>query len=301
MHWQAFFTFRDYANSQLWINRPVAFKRDTRDVDFDLTENPYITWKKMEEMVRKGKARNIGVSKWVHSIIGLYAGWHHRLPSFNIRRLKNLTANPLEIKPAINQVELSYWNPQPELLKVRSGSYQCEILVYFTSVVEGEWYPPWSVLSSWKCREGQGEPSDPGGEIKAIRVCSQPRSAFIQVKEIGKELGLTPAQVYISWHIQRGVSYRPHLAWAILTILLQTIVLPKSVTPSRIEENYQGLSTCQLGIGEVGSADTLWTVSILPADAVEKLERVANSHKPSRSVDPKWGVDIWNWTTARTV
>ena len=38
--------------------------------------------------------------------------------SFNIRRIQNLTANPLKIKPAVNQVELNYWNPQPELLKV---------------------------------------------------------------------------------------------------------------------------------------------------------------------------------------
>ena len=28
--------------------------------------------------------------------------------------------NPLKYKPAVNQVELSFWNPQPELLKVWS-------------------------------------------------------------------------------------------------------------------------------------------------------------------------------------
>jgi len=42
----------------------VAFKNG-HEVDFDLTENPYPTWKKLEEMVKKGKARNIGVSKFV--------------------------------------------------------------------------------------------------------------------------------------------------------------------------------------------------------------------------------------------
>ena len=31
-------------------------------------------------------------------------------------RIKNLTANPLKYKPAVNQVELNFWNPQPELL-----------------------------------------------------------------------------------------------------------------------------------------------------------------------------------------
>lgn len=33
-------------------------------------------------------------------------------------RIQNLTANPLKIQPAVNQVELNFWNPQPELLKV---------------------------------------------------------------------------------------------------------------------------------------------------------------------------------------
>jgi len=32
--------------------------------------------------------------------------------------MEELLAKPLKIKPAVNQVELSYWNPQPELLKV---------------------------------------------------------------------------------------------------------------------------------------------------------------------------------------
>jgi hypothetical protein len=44
---------------------------------------------------------------------------HFPLGSFSIRRLQNLTANPLEILPCINQVELNYWNPQPDLVKVR--------------------------------------------------------------------------------------------------------------------------------------------------------------------------------------
>jgi hypothetical protein len=48
--------------------RPVAFKEPGPNgeirVDYELTENPLPTWKKLEEMVAKGKVRNIGVSKY---------------------------------------------------------------------------------------------------------------------------------------------------------------------------------------------------------------------------------------------
>ena len=49
--------------------RPIAFNRQQSDkeqrivVDEALTANPYPTWKKLEELVDKGKIRNIGVSK----------------------------------------------------------------------------------------------------------------------------------------------------------------------------------------------------------------------------------------------
>lgn len=42
------------------------------------------------------------------------------------------------------------------------------------------------------------------------------------VVEVAKELGKTPAQVLIQWAVQRG-----------------TVVLPKSVTASRISENFE--------------------------------------------------------------
>ena len=47
-----------------FTSRPVAFKAGTNnEIDYDLTENPYPTWQKLEEMVEKGKVRNIGISK----------------------------------------------------------------------------------------------------------------------------------------------------------------------------------------------------------------------------------------------
>ncbi|KDR82531.1 hypothetical protein GALMADRAFT_237878 [Galerina marginata CBS 339.88] len=197
----------DYLDLYL-IHWPVAFKKGgNNDVDFELTENPYPTWQKLEEMVEKGKVRNIGIS------------------NFNIRRIQNLTANPLKVKPAVNQVELSYWNPQPELLQ-------------------------WSKENGLLL-----EAYSPLGSAEKVKESLD----VAEAKEIAKDLGITPAQLYISWHVQRG-----------------TIVLPKSVNSARIEENFG--------------------VVALPDSAIQRLEIAATSHKPLRTVDPSknWGVDIWN-------
>ncbi|KAF9561770.1 Aldo/keto reductase [Agrocybe pediades] len=196
----------DYLDLYL-MHWPIAFVKGGKknEVDFELSENPYATWQKLEEMVEKGKVRNIGVS------------------NFNVRRLKNLTANPLKIKPAVNQVELSYWIPQPDLLQ---WSKDNGILL--------EAYSP--LGSQDKVKESLQVP---------------------EVVSIAKDLGLTPAQVLISWHVQRG-----------------TVVLPKSVHPNRIVENFG--------------------VKAIPHDAFERLEKAAASHPPSRSVNPNWGVDVWN-------
>ncbi|KAG5726412.1 hypothetical protein E4T56_gene9919, partial [Termitomyces sp. T112] len=184
----------DYLDLYL-IHWPVAQNADS-SVNEELTANPYPTWQKLEEMVEKGKVRNIGIS------------------NFNIRRIQNLTGNPLKIKPAINQVELSFWNPQPELVKwAKENSLLLEA------------YSP--LGSTGRAKDSLAVP---------------------EVMEISAELGITPAQVLISWQVQRG-----------------NIVLPKSVTPSRIIENLQ--------------------ITKLPPALVEKLEKAAAAHKPERSVD----------------
>ncbi|RDX48821.1 hypothetical protein OH76DRAFT_1351665 [Lentinus brumalis] len=187
----------DYLDLYL-IHFPIAVKKGTVDqVDEDLTANPYPTWKKLEELVDKGKIRNIGVS------------------NFNIPRLRNLTANSLKYKPAVNQVELSYWNPQPDLLK--------------WSKDHGLLLEAYSPLGS-------------GTLVK--ETLNVP-----EIQQIARALSITPAQVIISWHVQRG-----------------TVVLPKSVNPSRIEENYH--------------------IFKLPKDLVEKLEKAAAAHPPRRVVNP---------------
>lgn len=56
---------------------------------------------------------------------------------------------------------------------------------------------------------------------------------------IAAELGRTPAQVIIRWHLQKGL-----------------IVFPKSVTPARIEENFQVLDF-ELSADQITSIDAL--------------------------------------------
>lgn len=46
------------------IHWPVAQNKDG-SVDYDLTENPARTWWTLESLVRRGKIRNLGVSKYV--------------------------------------------------------------------------------------------------------------------------------------------------------------------------------------------------------------------------------------------
>ncbi|KAI0671193.1 NADP-dependent oxidoreductase domain-containing protein [Trametes maxima] len=140
------------------IHWPIAFKKDSDNVlDEELTANPYPTWKKLEELVDKGKIRNIGVS------------------NFNIPRLRNLTANSLKYTPAVNQVELNYWNPQPELLK---WAKEHDLLLQAYSPL--------------------------GGTNQVKQTLQLP-----EVQETAKALGITPAQAIISWHIQRGTNVLP--------------------------------------------------------------------------------------------
>ncbi|OBZ71616.1 putative oxidoreductase C26F1.07 [Grifola frondosa] len=171
------------------IHWPIAFKKDSMVFDEALTADPYPTWQKLEEMVEKGKVRNIGVS------------------NFNIKRLENLTANPLKYQPAVNQVELNYWNPQPELL---------------------QWAKEHGMLL---------EAYSPLGNNKKVKETL----ALPEVHGIAKNL---------------------------------TVVLPKSVTPSRVMENFQ--------------------ISKLPAELFDKLENAATAHPPQRVVNPSktWGLDF---------
>ncbi|KAG2114319.1 NADP-dependent oxidoreductase domain-containing protein, partial [Suillus discolor] len=129
--------------------------------------------------------------------------------------LQDLIVNILKYQPAVNQVELNFWNPQPEMLQwLKENGLVLEVY-------------------------------SPLGNDKQVG-----KSLF--VKDIACKLGIIPAQVIISWSVQRGM-----------------IILPKSMTPARIAENLAVFELPQEGFG--GS------------------ETAAASHPPQRVVNTSAG------------
>ncbi|PRP89458.1 NADPH-dependent D-xylose reductase [Planoprotostelium fungivorum] len=75
------------------------------------------------------------------------------------------------------------------------------------------------------------------------------------ITDIAKKTGKSVAQVLVSWAVQRG-----------------TVVIPKSVTASRIEENFQD-----------------FVLEKADFEAINELSK--NKHQ--RLISPKWGVDVF--------
>jgi len=121
-------------------------------------------WKVMEEIYASGRVRAIGVS------------------NFHTNHMRNLF-DATEIRPAVNQIEVSPFLTQDEL---RAFDAEHEIVT-----------EAWSPIARGKVAD------DP------------------VIGRIAERLGRSPAQVTLRWHIQRG-----------------DVVFPKSVTRSRIEENF---------------------------------------------------------------
>ena len=121
-------------------------------------------WKAMEEIYASGRVKAIGVS------------------NFHPNHLRNVFAGA-EVRPAVNQIEVSPFLTQDEL-RAFDAEHQ---------IITEAWSP-----------------------IARGKVADDP-----VIGRIAGRLGRSPAQVTLRWHVQRG-----------------DVVFPKSVTRSRIEENF---------------------------------------------------------------
>ncbi|KAI9217531.1 NADP-dependent oxidoreductase domain-containing protein [Blastocladiella britannica] len=142
--------------------------------------------------------------------------------NFNAATLRYLVANSTTV-PAVNQVELHPLLPQPSLLETAR-----ELGIHLTA------YSPLGSTQAAVLRE------------------------HAVVKRIAERHNAAPAQVLVSWAVQRGTS-----------------VIPKSTNPDRIKANATGVP--------------------LTAEDVRDLDAIGAT-EPKRTCDPKafWGIDIFN-------
>ncbi|KAI9482707.1 MAG: NADP-dependent oxidoreductase domain-containing protein [Benjaminiella poitrasii] len=190
-----------------------------------------VAFKPSKYNIPKDENGNIAIDHSVH-FVDTYASMEKLIQSgkvraigvsnFSIRNLEHLL-NHCKIPPAVNQVEIHPYLPQSDLIK-----YCQQHNVHVTA------YSP------------LGSTDSP--------IMQEPTVLNIAKKHNNA----TPAQVLLSWGLQRGLS-----------------VIPKSVTPSRIISNFH--------------------VFKLEKDEFEALERLA-SQESKRLIDPSpfWGVDIYN-------
>ncbi|GGF39292.1 aldo/keto reductase [Echinicola rosea] len=120
---------------------------------------------------------------------------HIGVSNFKIKKLKEILVNA-KVKPEVNQIEMHPFLPQQGLVDYCQRE---EILLTA--------YAP---LGAAYRTKGQG-----GVDLPILLEHEA-------VKSIASKLNATPAQVVLTWNMQRGIS-----------------VIPKSVTPSRIEENFK--------------------------------------------------------------
>lgn len=153
---------------------------DPRDVKRHLSEDvDYVdTWKAMEELVKAGKVRAIGVS------------------NFNKFQLERLLKN-CTIKPVNNQIESHPYLNNQELIDF------CQANDVSVTAYSPLGNPSKPVTRNWK-----------GDEITILEEDI--------IVALAKKYNKTPAQILIRFALDRGIH-----------------VIPKSITPSRIESNSQ--------------------------------------------------------------
>ncbi|KAK9377988.1 NADP-dependent oxidoreductase domain-containing protein [Kockiozyma suomiensis] len=185
-------------------NHPLFPTKEDGSRDILPTEewNYVKTWASMQELLKTGKVRSIGVS------------------NCSTVHLDELLAAPTTtVVPAVDQVELHPYNPQFKLLK-----YTKEKGIHLTA------YSP------------LGSTDAPLQQEKIVSL-------------IAEKTGKTATQILISWAIWRGTS-----------------VIPKSVTPSRIEANFQDF--------------------VLSDEDGALLDSISSTTQ-KRIVQPNWGVKIF--------
>lgn len=123
------------------------------------------TWAAMEDLVRKGLVRHIGVANFATALLTDLLSY-------------------AEIKPAVLQVELHPYLPQPRLL---------EFCAARGIVVTG-----FSPLGSSSYKSIGMDQQDDTGVLDAPAVGA-----------IAARLGATPAQVVLAWHLRRGCTAVP--------------------------------------------------------------------------------------------
>ncbi|KAE9371731.1 aldehyde reductase-like protein [Stipitochalara longipes BDJ] len=199
----------DYLDLYL-IHWPVAFPKSSERFPVNpITEQISVidvpiseTWKAMEELVKKGKVRSIGVS------------------NFTQAKIESLLTTA-KIAPAVNQIEAHAYLQQPKLL---------------------EWSKKQNIVVAAYSPLGNNIYNLP-------RAVDDPT-----VVNLAKDMNKQPAQLLISWAVRRG-----------------TVVLPKSVTPSRIADNFQDFE--------------------LPQEVFEKITALDRNHR--YNFPARLGVDIF--------
>lgn len=173
------------------VHWPVAFRHD---VDFP---------KAADEMVSLAKLPLAATWAGMEDAADTGLTRHIGVCNFSVSKLEHLRTEG-RIPPEMNQVEL-----HPYFQQIDLADYCREKGIHMTA---------YSPLGSGDRGAGLKKPGEPV-------VLNDPVLA-----EIASELGVTPAQVILSWIMSRGIS-----------------VIPKSVNPGRIQQN---LESCEISLSE---------------------------------------------------
>jgi diketogulonate reductase-like aldo/keto reductase len=209
------------------------------------------TWRAMEDAVRAGKCRAIGVS------------------NFSIRHLKTLKGTATMWPPAVNQIEMHPLYPQTDLVRYCQDE---GIVVQAYASLGGQDMG----RAAWKRLLGGASfvkaPSRPGGRgaSPASLLHAKP------VAELARSLGgsVTPAQVLLRWGLERGCA-----------------LVPKASSQQHLEENARVLTDPAIRLSDEQvarlQADLLELVASEHPDPSERerLTRLCWRNDPLRLLD----------------